>query len=134
MRQRRASISTKMAYMQRYLMLGFGGLLLAAAAIGQSSAISVQGGVNRPSSFSLEPSKATLSAAIRRAGGLIPGGSAKAVIYRLDDHGVPHEIPVALQPILDHKAEDVPLKPGDVVYVPSPLTKPPGQPVIDDRL
>ena len=111
--------------MQRHYLLALTGLLLASTAVGQTSTVSVQGGVNRPGVYSVDPAGVTLSTAIREAGGLIGFASNRAVIYRADDHGIPHEIPVMmLQRILDHKAEDVALKPGDVVYVPAPGTKP----------
>jgi protein involved in polysaccharide export with SLBB domain len=119
--------------MQQYHLLALTGLLFASTAIAQTSTVSVQGGVNRPGAYFVDPVGETLSTAIRKAGGVIPGAS-RAVIYRSDDHGVPHEIPVMLQPILDHRATDMTVKPGDVVYVPANGTKSPTQPVIDDRV
>lgn len=124
---------------QRHYLLALAGLLLASTAIGQTSTVSVQGGVNQPGVYSVDPAGVTLSTAIRLAGGLTPFASSRAVIYRTDDDGVTHEIPVMLQGIPAPKGKamalkDVPLKPGDVVYVPAPGTKPPTptQPVIDD--
>jgi protein involved in polysaccharide export with SLBB domain len=122
-------ISTKIVLMQRHLVLVLKGLLLAATALGQTNTIYVYGGVNRPGAYSVDPGGVTLSAAIRQAGGLIPGAHNRADIVRVDDHGVTHKISVMLQPILDHKATDVPLKPRDRVFVLNP-----GRPFIDDRL
>ena len=53
------------------------------------------------------------------------------MIYRPDDGGTPREIKVPLMSILARKAPDISLRPGDVLYVPSP---PLSEPVIDDRL
>lgn len=141
--------SNKIGNIQRHCLLTLTVLLLASIAVGQTSMVSVQGGVNRPGVYSVDP-EVTLSTAIRLAGGLIPFASSRAVFYRNDENGVPYEIPVMLQGILDHSAKgffqdkdlllkgaalkDLALKPGDVVYVPAPGTKPPKptQPVIDD--
>jgi protein involved in polysaccharide export with SLBB domain len=116
--------------MHRYLPL----FLLAASAIAQVGTISVQGGVARPGAYVFAPDEATILNIIGRAGGTVPGAGAKAIIYRSDDRGVPHEIPLALREILRRRAPDVALQPGDVVYVEAPGTKPPARPVIDDRV
>jgi protein involved in polysaccharide export with SLBB domain len=115
--------------MQRHLVLVLKGLLFAAAALGQTNAIHIYGGVNRPGEYSVDPAGVTLSAAIQQAGGLIPGAHNSADILRVDDHGVTRKISVMLQPIVD----DVPLKPGDTVFVNNPGRKIPER-SIDDRL
>ena len=102
---------------------------MAAAALGQTNTIYVYGGVNRPGAYSVDPGGVKLSAAIGQAGGLKPGAHNRADVLRVDDHGVTHKISVMIQPILDHDATDVPLKPGDRVFVLNP-----GRPFIDDRL
>ena len=112
-------ISTKIVLMQRHLVLVLKGLLLAATALGQTNTIYVYGGVNRPGAYSVDPGGVTLSAAIRQAGGLIPGAHNTADILRVDDHGVTHKISVMLQPIPD----DVPLQPHDTAFVNNPGRK-----------
>ena len=121
--------------MQRFLLSAFGGFLLAASLAAQVNTISVQGNVNKPGAYVVGAGgNVTLSDAIGRAGGILAGSGATAILYRTDDRGTLHEIKVPLQSILAHKVPDMPLKPGDVVYVPGPGAKPPGRPVIDDRI
>ena len=82
--------------------------------------VSVLGDVKHPGVFPLKTAdESTLLVLIARSEGLVPNASNVAYIYRGRVAGQPRtEVRVELKSILDRKAPDVHLEPGDIVYVP----------------
>jgi protein involved in polysaccharide export with SLBB domain len=76
--------------------------------------ITVVGNVNKPGVYAA----ATVMDALKQAGGLGMFKPANVYIYRADDQGAKHEIPVAISGILKRKTPDVKLSPGDILFVP----------------
>jgi polysaccharide biosynthesis/export protein len=84
------------------------------------------GAVTRPGGFvaTNDRSQLTTLKLLALAGGL--RNTAKkdhAVIIRKDSSGQQHEVPVNLAKIIDHREEDVTLRPSDILYVPESTGK-----------
>jgi hypothetical protein len=109
-------------------------VLFSCAALAQDNTVSIKGNIVNPGSYSVDPAAGpTLRTIIARAGGLTPGWFSHATIYRTDKAGIAHTIDVPLQKILDRKAPDVALKPGDEIRIHGLEERRPA-PVIDDRV
>ncbi|HYA18552.1 MAG TPA: polysaccharide biosynthesis/export family protein [Bryobacteraceae bacterium] len=82
--------------------------------------IIVQGNVSKPGVYPvLDPlSLNTVTNAIAQAQGLAQYASHKAFIYRVDDQGVRHTIPVPLWDILQRRKPDMILQARDTLYIP----------------
>jgi protein involved in polysaccharide export with SLBB domain len=82
--------------------------------------IIVQGNVVHPGVFPvLDPIAInTVTAAIAQAQGLAQYADHKAFIYRTDEQGVKHTIPVPLWDILQRKKPDMILQAKDTLYIP----------------
>jgi polysaccharide export outer membrane protein len=81
--------------------------------------IVVAGSVTQPGVYNvLDSGGTTVQTSIAQAKGLVPYAAHKAFIYRPDEQGVQHEIPVNLWAILQRKSPDVQLQAKDVLYVP----------------
>jgi polysaccharide export outer membrane protein len=81
--------------------------------------IIVAGSVAHPGPYPILDGNAnTVTTAIAQAQGTIQFYSHQAFIYRPDDKGVLHEIPVDLGKILARKVPDVTLQAKDILYVP----------------
>ena len=82
--------------------------------------VSVLGDVKHPGVFPLKTAgESTLLTLLARSEGLVPNASNVAYIYRDNTPGQPRtEVRVELKSILDRKAPDVHLEPGDILYVP----------------
>jgi polysaccharide biosynthesis/export protein len=79
----------------------------------------VAGSVTKPGPYPIiDGASNTVLTTIAQAGGTIQYFSHTAYIYRPDDKGTPHEIPVPLGDILKRKAPDITLQAKDVLYVP----------------
>ncbi len=79
----------------------------------------VAGNVTRPGAYPiLDGTSNTVITAIAQAQGTVQFFSHIAYLYRPDDKGTPHEIPVQLGDILKRKAPDITLQARDVLYVP----------------
>jgi polysaccharide export outer membrane protein len=87
--------------------------------------VSVLGDVKHPGVFPLKTAdESTLLTLIARSEGLIPNASNIAYIYRDRAPGQARaEVRVELKSILDRKAPDVHLEPGDILYVPDNHTR-----------
>jgi polysaccharide export outer membrane protein len=92
--------------------------------ISRAGVIYVVGSVGKPSGFTMENNDhLTVLEAIALAGGTNPAASLNgAKIIRRSETGI-EEIQTPLKPILTAKAQDVPLKPGDILFVPDSKTK-----------
>jgi polysaccharide export outer membrane protein len=81
--------------------------------------IFVVGNVKKPGEFSApEATDPTVLKAVALAEGLQPFSAKQAFIYRPDSSGVKREVPVNLSEILARKSPDVPMEPGDILYIP----------------
>jgi len=79
----------------------------------------VAGSVNHPGPYPmLDGNSNTVTTAIAQAQGTMQYFSHKAYIYRPDEQGALHEIPVDLGKILSRKAPDVTLQAKDILYIP----------------
>lgn len=86
----------------------------------------VLGAVNRAGGYVLANDRSQLSTLkiLSLAGGLTrTAKSDKAVIVRKDDQGQQHEVPIDLKKVLNRQAEDLQLRPSDVLYVPESAGK-----------
>lgn len=83
----------------------------------QNREVSVLGQVNEPGSYPFKE-RLTLVQAISLAGGLNPLAQAKKVKLIRDSDGTRQTYEVDVRRILESKREDLPLQPGDVVFVP----------------
>jgi polysaccharide export outer membrane protein len=88
--------------------------------------IYVLGAVGRPGGFVVSNDRAQLTAlkVLSLAGG--PTRTARlgrAVIVRRDAGGQQHEVAVDISKVMKFKAEDVQLRPSDILYIPSSTTK-----------
>jgi polysaccharide export outer membrane protein len=86
----------------------------------------VLGAVGRPGGFVLANDRAQMTTlkVLALAGGL--NRTAKqdhAVIVRKDDQGQQHEVAVDLKKIMEFQAEDIQLRPSDILYVPNSASK-----------
>jgi protein involved in polysaccharide export with SLBB domain len=107
--------------------LAFGAFLLAGSAAGQGQspvtvqpkAIVVTGSVLQPGVYPVYPSGLpTVLGALAQSGGMTEKAGRAGIIYRADDRGVTHEIPINLGNIMSGKQPDMLLQAGDVLYVP----------------
>jgi polysaccharide export outer membrane protein len=81
--------------------------------------IVVTGNVMSPGSFPIiDPSTATVNSFIAQAHGLAQYWAHTAYIYRLDEQGNRHEIPVDLWGIQKRKSPDIQLQAKDILFVP----------------
>ena len=82
--------------------------------------IIVSGSVNRPGIYPvLDPvTNNTITTAIAQAGGLAQYAEHEAFIFRVDDQGVTHTIPVPLWDIIKRKKPDMRLQAKDILQVP----------------
>jgi polysaccharide biosynthesis/export protein len=79
----------------------------------------IWGNVRKPGVFPVQDSGHTsVMTTIAQAEGLSPYSSKVAYIYRPDNQGVKHEIPVDLDKILHRKAADITLQARDILYIP----------------
>ena len=86
----------------------------------------VLGAVNRAGGYVLANDRSQLSTLkiLSLAGGLTrTAKSDKAVIVRKNDQGQQHEVPIDLKKVLNRQAEDLPLQPSDILYVPESAGK-----------
>lgn len=81
---------------------------------------SVVGNVRKPGLYPVrERDEATVMNAVAQSEGLLPYTAKRAYIYRAETPGqAKNEIPVELSKIMDRKVQDVPLEPGDILYIP----------------
>lgn len=88
--------------------------------IPQQGRVSVVGNVRKPGLFPINrDERPTVLNAVAESEGLTPYASKRAYIYRSVDARQPkQEIPVELAKIMNRKAPDVPLEPGDLLYIP----------------
>ena len=86
----------------------------------QAGNVYVVGSVKKPGVFPVrEAAHSSVLRALAVSEGLLPYAGQKAYIYRRQDaQTASNEIPVELKKITDRKSPDVPLLPGDVLYVP----------------
>jgi len=85
----------------------------------QAGQIVVTGNVAQPGSYPiLDPSTTTVNSMIAQAKGLAQYYGHVAYIYRADDQGNRHEIPVDLWGIQKRKSPDVGLQAKDILFVP----------------
>jgi polysaccharide biosynthesis/export protein len=80
----------------------------------------VTGNVTQPGVYPvLDPAEMnTVKSAIGQARGLAQYWANNGFIYRTDEKGTTHEIPIPLRKIMERKAPDVVLQARDVLYVP----------------
>ena len=82
--------------------------------------IYVVGSVKKPGAFPVhDAAQSSVLRALAVSEGLLPYSSQVAYIYRrADTQTAANEIPVELKKMIDRKSPDVPLQPGDILYVP----------------
>jgi protein involved in polysaccharide export with SLBB domain len=79
----------------------------------------VTGNVTHPQPVPIRnPSDATVLKVVASAEGLTQYYGKTAYIYRADDKGIRHEIPVPLKDIVHHTKQDVPLLADDILLIP----------------
>jgi len=86
----------------------------------------VLGAVGKPGGFVVagDRSQLTTLKILALAGGLNrTAKSDRAVIIRKDSVGQQHEVTVNLKKVVERQAEDLPLQPSDILYVPDSATK-----------
>jgi polysaccharide export outer membrane protein len=86
----------------------------------------VLGAVTKPGGYTVANDRAQLTAlkVLSLAGGLNrTAKSDHAVIVRKDGTGQQHEVEVDLKKVMKFQAEDVQLRPSDILYVPTSVTK-----------
>lgn len=85
----------------------------------EAGKIFVVGNVKTPGAYPVrDASETTLLQALAQAGGLAPLAAKQAYIIRREANGGKNEIPIELAKIMNRKASDAPLLPGDILYVP----------------
>lgn len=90
----------------------------------ESGKVFVVGNVKKPGAYPIGgKNECTLLKALAYAEGLMPFAQNTAYIYRRDDGGVKHDIPVELSKIMSRKSPDVVLLPNDILYIPDNATK-----------
>ena len=83
----------------------------------------VVGNVKQPGGFRMDGTGVmTVLKALALSAGLAPYATKVAYVYHRVN-GVPQEIPLELQKIMDRKSPDVPLEANDILYVPDNRTK-----------
>jgi len=88
--------------------------------------IYVLGAVSRPGGYAVSNDRAQLTTLklLSLAGGLNrTAKSTHAMIVRKDRNGQQHEVEVDLQKVMKFQAEDLQLRPSDILYVPNSTTK-----------
>jgi polysaccharide export outer membrane protein len=86
----------------------------------------VLGAVNRPGGYVMANDRSQMSTLklLALSGGLSRTAKKdRAVIIRKDNQGQQHEVAVDLKKVLERAAEDVPLQPSDILYVPDSASK-----------
>jgi len=86
----------------------------------------ILGAVNRPGGYVMANDRSQMSALklLALSGGLSRTAKKdRAVIIRKDNQGQQHEVAVDLKKVLERAAEDVPLQPSDILYVPDSASK-----------
>jgi polysaccharide export outer membrane protein len=87
--------------------------------IPEAGKIFVAGNVARPGAFSVrDPADQTVMKLVALSEGLLPFARDTAYIFRRNEDGLPQEIPIELERIMERKAPDVILQAGDTLYVP----------------
>ena len=101
--------------------------------VSRSGVVYVVGDVSKPSGFAMENNEPlTVLKALALAGGpLNTAALGKATILRKQPGGDVKEIPIPLKPILAAKAQDIPLRPEDIVFIPSSAAKRAGRKTVD---
>ncbi len=90
----------------------------------ESGKVFVVGNVKKPGAYPIGgKNECTLLKALAYAEGLMPFAYNTAYIYRRDDGGAKHDIPVELSKIMSRKSPDVVLMPNDILYIPDNATK-----------
>jgi polysaccharide export outer membrane protein len=85
----------------------------------EAGKIFVLGNVKRPGAFPVhDPGDNSVLKMVALSEGVMPFAAKQAYIYRRDDRGDKHEIPVELDKILQRKAPDIPLQVDDILYIP----------------
>jgi polysaccharide export outer membrane protein len=84
----------------------------------EAGSVFVAGRVNRPGAYPVEDGVATsVLRVLVLAQGLSPLAGRKAYLYRRQDSGRGHAIPIEISRIVERKAPDTPLVANDVLYV-----------------
>jgi polysaccharide export outer membrane protein len=86
----------------------------------------ILGAVNRPGGYVMANDRSQMSTLklLALSGGLSRTAKKdRAVIIRKDNQGQQHEVAVDLKKVLERAAEDVPLQPSDILYVPESASK-----------
>ena len=86
----------------------------------------VLGAVARPGGFVLanDRTQFTTLKILALAGGMTPTAkSDKAVIVRRDEQGKQQEVTIDLKKVLKREAEDIQLRPSDILYIPNSAAK-----------
>lgn len=90
----------------------------------ESGKVFVVGNVKKPGAYPVGgKNECTLLKVLAYAEGLTPFAYNTAYIYRRDDGGAKHDIPVELNKIMMRKSPDVVLMPNDILYIPDNATK-----------
>ncbi len=90
----------------------------------EAGKVYVVGNVKRPGAYPIGGNgECTLLKALAYAEGLMPYAYNTAYIYRRDDGGAKHDIPVELNKIMARKSPDITLQPNDILYIPDNVTR-----------
>ena len=86
----------------------------------EAGRVSILGNVKHPGVFPVKTAdEGSVLTLLARAEGVTPNAMDLAYVYRLNGAGQPRsEVHVDLKKILDRKAPDVRLEPGDILYIP----------------
>jgi polysaccharide export outer membrane protein len=85
----------------------------------EAGKIFVVGNVHKPGAFVVRDQDGqSVMKAVALSEGLTPYASKQAYVYRRDAGGARQEISIELARIMERKTTDVPLEPGDVLYIP----------------
>jgi len=91
-----------------------------------SGIVYLLGAVTRPGGFVLANDRGQMTTLkiLALAGGLTATAKSEhAVIVRKDAQGQQHEVAVDLKKVMQRQAEDIPLQPSDILYVPNSASK-----------
>lgn len=92
--------------------------------VSRAGVVYVVGNVAKPSGFTMENNDhLTVLEAIALAGGTGPGASLNSAKILRRSNGDMEQIETPLKPIFSAKSEDVPLRPGDILFVPDSKAK-----------
>lgn len=90
----------------------------------EAGKIFVVGNVRKPGAFQVrDANDNSVLRMVALSEGLLPFAAKEAYIYRRDEKGAKHEIPVPLEQIMQRKSPDVKLETDDVFYVPDNKTR-----------